>query len=386
MLGDKYLLVEPIGAGGMGQVWLARNLATGAEVAAKVLLSSRLTSAPGIARFRREAHATASLAHRAIVRIFDLVELDPSCGSLVMVMELLRGRTLAQRIEHQGPLSLDETLAIVLPILSALSHAHALGIVHRDLKPDNILLAQDPDGLLMPKILDFGISKMLREGERQITGANEIVGTLSYMSPEQARGLAIDARSDVFSIGILLYECLTGVNPFVGEAPVSIDSMLNALFNSVVQPSPRIPEAIWPVIQRALAVRADERFATAAAVADALKIAAPSASAFDWHPSLAHARETITLRPPQLRSRPRIAAAGIAVALVVLACAAATRSTPRGAAAATERAVAAKHVARTVDALALASPSAADSAPAPAPATLRPRRLDDFNVARKPGF
>jgi serine/threonine protein kinase len=391
VLADKYLLVEPIGSGGMGQVWLARNLATGAEVAAKVLLSSRLRSEAGIARFRREAQATAKLSHRAIVRVFDLIELDPARGSLVMVLELLRGRTLAQRLEHQGALSLDETLSVALPILSALTHAHGLGIVHRDLKPDNILLAQDPDGHLMPKILDFGISKMLRDGDRPITGANEILGTLSYMSPEQARGQAVDARSDVFSVGILLYECLTGRNPFVGDAPVNIDSMLAALLRSDVQPSALIPEEIWPVIQRALATRAEDRFATAGALASALTIAAPSAAAFEAMPAPARSRTmsaaTVSSHPRPIGRRRGVAATAIVAAagIVIFSAVAQSARLHAVARAHVERAPVTKHVEQTVDQLALAdrtdaSPSAAASA------SFRAKRLRDAKVAIDPGF
>src|ERR1700722_11094324 len=136
LVGGKYLLLELLGAGGMGEVWAARNLATDAEVAIKLLHTT--TTAPGaVARFRREAYATGQLSHRGVLRVFDLVE-DPADGSLAIVMERLRGRTLADVLQDEGPLTFRATLDVVLPILNALHHAHQFGIIHRDLKPENI--------------------------------------------------------------------------------------------------------------------------------------------------------------------------------------------------------------------------------------------------------
>ncbi len=251
----------------MGRVWAARNQTIGAEVAAKVLLPA-FACPEGLARFRREAEAAAALSHRAIVRVFDLVELDPEKGSLVLIMELLRGRTLARRIAQLGPFSVEDTLGIALPLLSALSHAHALGIVHRDLKPENVLLAVDPDGHTMPKLIDFGISKRTRSSA--ITLQGEIVGTPAYMSPEQSLGREVDLRTDVFSMGILLYECLSGMNPF---APRRGGMTTRELMCSVdVEPKPLtdLPPALWRVLERAMAKRPENRFESAAALADAL--------------------------------------------------------------------------------------------------------------------
>ena len=274
LLAGKYLLVKPLAVGGMGQVWTARNLTTGAEVAAKVLLPRQASSA-GLARFRREARATASLSHRAIVRVFDLLELDPARGSLVMVIELLRGHTLCERIERMGKLSVEETLALAFPLLSALSHAHGLGIVHRDLKPENIFLALEPDGERMPKIVDFGISKLVRE--RPITLSGQIVGTLNYMSPEQTTGEPVDARSDVFSLGVLLYECLSGKNPFVRphEGPSELPDLGSVL---EIEPGPldHVPLPLWRIIRCALAKDPRARFQSADDFSRALSEAVPT--------------------------------------------------------------------------------------------------------------
>jgi eukaryotic-like serine/threonine-protein kinase len=274
VLAGKYVLVRSLGVGGMGQVWVARNLATHAEVAAKVLLPERAVVGDALERFRREAQATASLWHRGIVRAFDLVELDREKGSLLMVMELLHGHTLAQRLERAGRLSLTETLQVIVPILSALDHAHRVGVVHRDLKPDNVFLAMDPDGEVIPKLVDFGISKM-RHSSTSITARGALIGTPYYMSPEQVRGDAIDGRSDVFAVGILLYECLSGTPPFLGQ---TLHDVMRAVVEVQPPPLPDLPAGLGPVIERALAKRAEDRYATAAELATAIVDAVPEAA------------------------------------------------------------------------------------------------------------
>jgi len=225
-------------------------------------------------RFRREAQATASLWHRGIVRAFDLVELDREKGSLLMVMELLHGHTLAQRLERAGRLSLSETLQVIVPILSALDHAHRVGVVHRDLKPDNVFLAMDPDGEVIPKLVDFGISKM-RHSSTSITARGALIGTPYYMSPEQVRGDAIDGRSDVFAVGILFYECLSGTPPFLGQ---TLHDVMRAVAEVDPAPLPDLPAGLGPVIARALAKRAEDRYATAAEFAAAIVAAVPEAA------------------------------------------------------------------------------------------------------------
>jgi serine/threonine-protein kinase len=297
LLGNKYRLLRAAGFGGMGAVWVARNEATAAEVAVKVLVTARQgVDAEAIARFRREAHTAAQLYHRGIVRIFDLVELSfprddadsavrhagtpappPAPDALVLVMELLRGETLASQMDKKRRFSQEEALAIVLPLLSALAHAHAQGIVHRDLKPENVFLSVDPDGHVIPKILDFGISKLLQPAAPRITTDGAMLGTPSYMSPEQARGLAdVDARADVFAAGILLYECLAGENPF---ASGSYHSVIAAILEREPAPLPagRASPEVWRVIKRALEKPAALRYADAGELASALVAAAQTA-------------------------------------------------------------------------------------------------------------
>jgi serine/threonine-protein kinase len=285
LLAEKYRLLRPAGFGGMGAVWVARNEATAAEVAVKVLVLSREgVDDEAIARFRREAHAAAQLYHRGIVRIFDLVELDsPGEEMLVLVMELLRGETLANEMDRKRRFSLEETLAIAFPLLSALAHAHAQGIVHRDFKPENVFLAVDPDGHVTPKILDFGISKLLQPQAPKITTDGAMLGTPNYMAPEQARGRAdVDARCDIFSAGIVLYEMLSGANPF---ASGSYHSVVAAILERDPDPIPGLAEEVWRVLRRSLEKEATLRYADASELAMALKratqnmgIASPDAS------------------------------------------------------------------------------------------------------------
>jgi serine/threonine-protein kinase len=260
-VGGKYRLVRRIAVGGMGEVWRARNETTEAEVALKV---SRRTAGDELdARFRTEARLGSMLSHRSIVRIFDLVEEDD--GSLVLVMELLRGESLAQQMKAVGKLSTKEAVAIAVPVLSALSHAHAEGIVHRDVTPANIILAVDPDGHVTPKLIDFGIAKLPAAGVHTLDG--RALGTPRYMAPEQIRGQLVDGRTDLFSLALVLYESITGVCPFDAASP---SASLAAVLEAPVDPDPQIELGVWLELKRALGKRPYERHANAAEMAAAL--------------------------------------------------------------------------------------------------------------------
>jgi serine/threonine-protein kinase len=206
------------------------------------------------------------VSHRNIVRVFDLVE-DVD-GTLVLVMELLRGESLSQHLRTRGRLDTKEALAIVVPILSGLGHAHAEGIVHRDVTPANVFLAVDPDGQVVPKLIDFGIAKLPAAASQTLDG--RVLGTPRYMAPEHIRGQSIDGRADLFSLAVVLYEALTGTCPF--DAPTASAS-LAAVLEVEVDPDPHIEPKVWLEIARALGKRPYERHPTAAAFADALRLA-----------------------------------------------------------------------------------------------------------------
>ncbi len=283
LLGGKIRLIQRIGRGGMGDVWMARNEATQAEVAVKTLQRSERTETHD-ERFRREARLAATISHRNVVRIFDLV--DDEDGTLGLVMELLRGGTLEACMRERGPLSSLHAIAVAAPILSALNHVHQKGIVHRDVKPANIFFAVEPDGHVIPKILDFGIAKLPAAGSA-LTLDGSVLGTPHYMSPEQIRGSEdLDGRSDMFSLAVLLYEMLTGVRVFQRD---SAAASLAAVLEHEVDPDPRIEPRVWVAISRALAKRPYERFASCAEFAETLR-AAMDASEEDFAASLQELR------------------------------------------------------------------------------------------------
>jgi eukaryotic-like serine/threonine-protein kinase len=267
VLARKYRLVKPAGFGGMAQLWVAKNESTAAEVCVKVLVPDA-SDDESVARFRREAHAAARLSHRAIVSVFDLFELDVNGNvskaerphALAIVMELLNGETLTDHLMKQGELHVDDMLDIAIPMCGALSHAHKAGVVHRDIKPDNVFLARDPDGTVIPKILDFGVSKIVSAGNSEgLTKTGVMLGTPSFMSPEQAKGSnKVDARSDVFSAGIVMMMMLTGKNPFEDDG--GFHSIVQNIIEKPVERPDGIPDAIWDVINRALLKDADLRW------------------------------------------------------------------------------------------------------------------------------
>jgi serine/threonine protein kinase len=286
-IGRKYRLERRLAAGGMGEIWVARNEATGADVAVK-LCRDGAAGEDARLRFRHEARLAAMLSHRHIVRIFDLVE--DADGALLLVMELLRGQALDRYLESHGPLPANQAIAIILPVLSALAHAHDLGIVHRDVSPANVFLTVDPDGHCIPKLVDFGIAKLPGSGVETVEG--RVLGTPRYMAPERIRGLSdVDGKSDLFSIAVILYEMITGTSPFEATSP---SASLAAVLERVVDPDPRIDPRLWIEVQRGLAKRAYERHSGAREMADRLRPACGETGA-----SLAHWLQ----RSPQPREK-----------------------------------------------------------------------------------
>jgi eukaryotic-like serine/threonine-protein kinase len=250
----RYSVIRRLGSGGMANVYLAEDKELGRRVAIKMLDDKHANDDQFVERFRREAKNAASLSHPNIVSIYDRGEAE---GTYYIAMEYIEGRTLKDLIVARGPLPVERAVSYTRQILGAVRFAHRKGIVHRDIKPHNVLV--DTDGRL--KVTDFGIA---RAGTSQMTEAGSIIGTAQYLSPEQARGAPVDQRSDLYSVGIVLYEMLTGSVPFTGDTPVEI-AMKH--ISAVPQPPstarPDTPDDLDLVALRALAKDPRERFQTA---------------------------------------------------------------------------------------------------------------------------
>ncbi|WP_437642581.1 serine/threonine-protein kinase [Sorangium sp. So ce854] len=258
MVGGKYHLLRKAGEGAMGSVWVAANTALDANVAIKVLRPEMRS--PAIAeRLLWEARAAAKLSHPGIVRVFDLGKTE--CGTPYIVMELLEGEALRDVLCRQQRLSPEAALAILLPVASAMHAAHERGIVHRDLKPDNVMLAEQSDGAIQPKVVDFGIAKVTwTEPESGSTGA-AVIGTPQYMPPEQALGQSrIDHRADIWALCTTLYEAIAGETPYAGEQG------LGTLRAIIQDPVPSLVDrcgvdpALWAIIDRGLRKDPAERW------------------------------------------------------------------------------------------------------------------------------
>src|SRR2546426_1658137 len=261
----RYKILRKLGAGGMANVYLAEDQELGRRVAIKILDDRHAADEQFVERFRREAKNAAGLSHPNIVSIYDRGEAE---GTYYIAMEYLEGRTLKELILSRGPTPIPVAIDYTRQILAALSFAHRNGIVHRDIKPHNVVVG--PDGRL--KVTDFGIA---RSGGTQMTEAGSIIGTAQYLSPEQARGAPVDQRSDVYSVGIVLYEMLTGTVPFTGDTPLEIAMKhLSATPEPPSAKRPDVPRELDMVVLRALAKDPEHRYATAAEMeADLARVA-----------------------------------------------------------------------------------------------------------------
>jgi serine/threonine-protein kinase len=277
IVAEKYRIERLIGCGGMAEVYAAVNVKTERRVALKWILPMLAKNGEVMLRFRREALAAGRIVHPNVVAIFDVVEHQ---GSACMVMELLEGEMLSERLVRLGPLPFVEAVAIILPAMRGVAAAHAHRVIHRDLKPHNIFLCLDAAGSICEvKVLDFGVSKLAvvdAATAGDITLSGNVVGTPEYMAPEQVRsGKGIDHRIDVYSLGVVLYEMLAGRPPFVNAhfSGLMLDIMQNdapplAGFRADV------PRRLAGVIQRAMAREADRRFADVPAFIGALEAVA----------------------------------------------------------------------------------------------------------------
>ncbi|GAB4495261.1 MAG: hypothetical protein OHK0010_31670 [Anaerolineales bacterium] len=269
----RYEIKSELGRGGMATVYKAYDPLFEREVALKVLPREMLHDPQFRVRFEREAKTIAALEHPAIVPVYDVGEED---GQPYFVMRYMTGGSLQERIA-QGPISLSEAARIFTKLAPALDEAHTKGIIHRDLKPGNILF----DRIGEPYVSDFGIAKITQAQGATMTGG-AIIGTPAYMSPEQAQGEQVDGRSDIYALGVILYEMLSGVQPYQATTPMAVVvKHITEPIPHILDSNPNLPVDIEPIIEKAMAKSRDERFGTATELADAVAEVAHGASGQD---------------------------------------------------------------------------------------------------------
>lgn len=266
ILGGRYTLGDRIAGGGMGTVYIAKDERLGRRVAVKMLKEALAEDVRFVERFKREARSAAALTHPNVASVYDYGE-DSGCHFIVM--EYVEGMDLARLLDREGSLEPERAAAIATQAAAALGHAHAAGVIHRDVKPANIMVgAQD-----RVKVTDFGIARAV--GDSTLTATGTIMGTASYLSPEQAQGLPLDVRSDVYSLGIVLFEMLVGEPPYTGDSAVSL--AMRHMNEDVPAPSekrPETPPELDRVVLGAAAREVDDRYANGHAMARALQEAA----------------------------------------------------------------------------------------------------------------
>ena len=262
LLSNRYELGETLGYGGMSEVHKGRDVRLGRDVAVKVLRADLARDPQFQERFRREAQNAAALNHPAIVAVYDTGETKTDHGSLpYIVMEYVDGRTLRDIIKTQGPLSGKRAMEVMADVCAALDFSHRHGIIHRDVKPANIMITKT--GAV--KVMDFGIARALHDGQAAVTQTAAVIGTAQYLSPEQARGEAVDARSDVYAAGCVLFELMTGQPPFTGDSPVAV--AYQHVREEPPSPSsvnPQVTSALDSIVLKAMAKGPANRYQSAA--------------------------------------------------------------------------------------------------------------------------
>ncbi len=265
LINDRYEIIRSIGEGGMANVYLALDTILNRKVAVKILRGDLSEDEKFVRRFQREAISASSLNNPNIVEVYDVGEDN---GKYFIVMEYVQGLTLKQLIKKRGSLTLPEVVDIMLQLTSAVAHAHASYIIHRDIKPQNVIILEDG----RVKIMDFGIAVALNSGE--LTQTNSVMGTVYYIPPEQANGGPATTKSDIYSLGILMYELVTGHVPFKGDNPVEVAiKHMNEPLPSICEYDPDMPQSIENIILRAAAKNPDNRYDSAEEMHEDLKTA-----------------------------------------------------------------------------------------------------------------
>src|SRR6266481_9324852 len=298
VLGDRYEILALLGQGGMGAVYKARDTELDRLVALKIIRPELTTNPEILRRFKQELILARQITHRNVVRIFDLGQAD---GFKFITMEYLEGQDLRSVLKEKGKLPPQEAARVILQICRALEVAHGEGVVHRDLKPQNIML--DANGRAY--VIDFGIARSAYLPGMTQTGA--LIGTPEYMSPEQGKGEKLDERSDIFSLGVIFYELVTGQSPFYSETPLAtLWKRMQEKAKPLCEVDPAIPKTLSDIVGKAMEIDPGDRFASAGEMAQQLEI---------W---LGPAAGTtmITLPAPQTAARWKWATAGLAVLLM----------------------------------------------------------------------
>ena len=274
IIDGKYEIVRDLGRGAAGVVFEAKHIFTGRSVALKMVLpqGSAAHSKDLEERLLREARALTIARHPSIV---DILDAGVSDKGPYIALELLQGRTLEGILAARGKISSQDAVGLALQLCSALDAAHAADVVHRDLKPSNVIIVRDAHGLERIKLVDFGIAQVRAPRDRKLTGLGALIGTPEYMAPEQLLALDdIDARADVYALGVMLFECLTGQVPYAGEYPMVLLSVTRpGPAPSVIPLCPTLDEALANVVEKAMAKRREDRFQSAAEFGRAIRAA-----------------------------------------------------------------------------------------------------------------
>ena len=315
VLSGRYRLESKLGSGGMSTVYLARDSTLERWVAVKVMHREMSDQPDQIERFRREARAVAQLSHPNVVAVIDAGE---DGGHPYIVFEYVDGETLKQRIERAGPLPVDEATAYAIEIGRGLSAAHSRRLVHRDVKPQNVLI--DSEG--RAKVTDFGIARSLEADGLTQTG--RVLGTTDYVSPEQAMGRGVDARTDIYSLGVLLYEMLTGEVPFTAETVVGVAMKhVNEPMPDVQKKRPEVSSALAAVVERATAKEPTKRYPDMASCLADLEAAleVEVARAGGSHGEATSVLDTVPRKRRRILTTRRVSAAGVFIVLAATAAA-----------------------------------------------------------------